>query len=59
MKTGLRKSGTPLASVPEPGKSSNKALRREEEERSEESFEATIIRLDSDAFELLLRQVGE
>lgn len=59
VKTSMRKNGAPLASVPQQSESSNEALRRKEEERSEESFEATIIRLDGRALELVLRLAGE
>jgi hypothetical protein len=46
-------------SVSEQGESSGEALRGEEEERSEESFEAIILRLDGSALETLLSQIGE
>jgi hypothetical protein len=55
----MRKSGAPRASAPQQGESSNEAPRRKEEERSEESFEATIIRLDGRALELVFRLAGE
>jgi hypothetical protein len=55
----MRKNGTPLARVPQQGESSDKAPRRKEQERCEESFEATIIRLDGRALEQVFRLAGE
>jgi hypothetical protein len=59
VKTSMRKNGALRASAPQQVESSNEAPRRKEEERSEESFEATIIRLDGRALELVFRLAGE
>ena len=57
-KTGTVAHGAPLTSVPEQSESSSD-MPQQEEERAEEPFEATIIRLDGRTLELLFRQAGE
>jgi hypothetical protein len=47
------------ARAAEQAESSSDAWRGEEEERSDEAFEANILRLDSLTLELLFRKAGE
>jgi hypothetical protein len=59
VKNSLSAHAVPLANAAEPAEASSDARRGEEEEHTEEAFEAAILRLDGLTLELLLRRVGE